>query len=71
MTHPMSEPWVDWRPIDTAPHDGTRIWLGDAVNVVTGFWSPPVGAWRCDWQVGNAGDKPTHWAPLPVPPEAI
>lgn len=21
MTHPMAEPWLDWRPINTAPKD--------------------------------------------------
>jgi hypothetical protein len=22
MTHPMSEPWLDWQPIETFPRDG-------------------------------------------------
>lgn len=59
-----------WRDIASAPKDGTRIWLGNGKNFVTGYWSPPVGAWRCDWVVGVAGDKPTHWMPLPVGPLA-
>lgn len=59
---------TNWQPIETAPKDGTRIWLADAKNIVTGFWSPPFGAWRCDWGVGTAGDKPTHWRPLPEAP---
>lgn len=58
-----------WRPIADAPKDGTRIWLADEKgNLVTGYWSPPVGAWRCDWVVGQVGDKPTLWQPLPLPP---
>jgi hypothetical protein len=59
---------MPWQPIETAPRNGTRIWLADANNRVTGYWSPPIGAWRCDWLVGETGDKPTHWQPLPDPP---
>lgn len=63
-----------WQPIETAPRDGTRIWLGDVGGVVTGYWSPPLGAWRCDWNIGALPNsvhfprKPTHWMPLPVAP---
>jgi hypothetical protein len=60
-----------WQPIETAPKDGRRIWLADTKNLVTGYWSQPVGAWRTDWLVGDAGDKPTHWMPLPDLPKAV
>ena len=57
-----------WRDISSAPKDGSRIWLADAKSVVTGRWHVPVGAWQCDWVVGSAGDRVTHWMPLPAPP---
>lgn len=60
-----------WQPIETAPKDGTHIWLGDSGGVVTGYWSPVYGGWRCDWDMGRGdGKKPTHWRPLPAPPNA-
>lgn len=65
----------DWQPIETAPKDGTRVflWLADE-----GF--PVLGAWIA-WE---KGDEPgwflfemhsyddlhdvTHWLPLPAAP---
>jgi hypothetical protein len=58
-----------WQPIVTAPKDGSRIILADHKNLVTGYWSPPNNGWRCDWMVGEPGDKPTHWMPLPPLPD--
>lgn len=56
-----------WRPIKSAPKDGTRIILG----------SFPVAyvrssAWRGDgwwgWIDSSDYNQPTHWMPLPAPP---
>jgi Protein of unknown function (DUF551) len=58
----------EWRPIESAPKDGTRVMLADMRSVVTGLWNPQVPGWECDWRVGNYGDRPTHWMPLPDPP---
>lgn len=62
-----------WQPIKTAPKDGTRVILSSANIVVTGFWSPSSSVWLCDWSAGNGDpkEKPTHWQPLPEPPQAI
>jgi hypothetical protein len=70
--------YVDkWRPIETAPKDGTRIILyqpggdGDDPSRTTdiGAWGRWEGASWC-W-VMTAGDgwvRPTHWMPLPEKP---
>lgn len=56
---------IDWRPIETAPKDGTRVLLcctGGAGSVSDGcFYN---NAWSWEW----AGVvDPTHWAPLNLP----
>lgn len=64
-----------WRPIDTAPKDGTHVILG--VNSETSarilmdmFYED--GDWGnydevvCDMLL--SGEKLTHWMPLPNPP---
>jgi hypothetical protein len=63
-----------WRDIDTAPKDGRQVLLWWP------YWShtrPLVGHWQVNggWQAVDAleGDSepPTHWQPLPAPPEVI
>lgn len=67
----MSEmpPWVAswWRPIETAPKDGTFIlagWRGNpAVN--------RLHFYHGEWTDGASNDvyrQPTDWMPLPPPP---
>jgi hypothetical protein len=61
-----------WRPIETAPKDGTFIdlWVGD--RVANAKWSN--GEWQeleleWEWMSWQAiGVTPTHWMPLPPPP---
>lgn len=74
-----------WMPIETAPKDGTDVLLcggemGDTMSfevyplkrTVLGYWDGSL------WNCGNSGGHdeyyvlvgPTHWQPLPEPPEA-
>lgn len=63
-----------WRPIETAPMDGTEIIAfgtqkADAVSTI----EPYLGVvWRAYglWQDGTIACRPslTHWHPLPAPP---
>jgi len=66
----------EWQPIETAPKDGTPILLGIAGPH---YW--PRSAWWCldeeRWVVHKGGRfsawfdiPPTHWMPLPSPPDA-
>lgn len=65
ITTPTAEGWM---PIETAPKDGTSIMLGNP-----GWLIPTVGSWRhyghapAGWTGG--GSNPTHWQPLPPPPQ--
>lgn len=65
-----------WRPIETAPRDGTRILLagGGLERVNVGNWCAHVAAWDAEaegmFEDGPAfleghEDGPTMWMPLP------
>ncbi len=56
----------EWLPIESAPKDGKRVIL----------FVPPYGAgsghWDETWHAHftlNRHAQPTHWMPLPDPPE--
>jgi hypothetical protein len=67
-----------WRPIETAPKDGTHILLSAPGRVTCGEWIVPNGP---DWDDeplwgswdGNFSEEnpPTHWQPLPAPPAIL
>lgn len=63
---------ADWLPIETAPKDGTWVllyhkyarisdWYFDGVT-----WTNDHIEWRPD---DHRSTNPTHWQPLPAPPE--
>lgn len=63
-----------WRPIESAPKDGTEVLLWTMiVDVDMGPWRL---AGRCTnhkhwWTtVGSIALEPSHWMPLPEPPDA-
>ncbi len=64
-----------WRPIETAPMDGTKFLAYRRGEVATAFRVPwNAGTmWVFGVQCGSEEHwpnvKPTHWMPLPEPPE--
>jgi hypothetical protein len=76
----------DWQPIETAPKDGTYIllfvrtsWGGPEIHKAC--WEDNTYDVKCEaWCIANSTDRdyntsdevecPTHWMPLPAPPEA-
>jgi hypothetical protein len=87
----------EWRPIETAPKDGTAILIFEpsgACGLLSNWHMPPdgprsyrlndprlhrfddyrfaIGYWRPRGGWGNRNSaevNPTHWMPLPSPPE--
>jgi hypothetical protein len=67
-----------WQPIATAPKDGTRVLVRFATGCeVASYRSSTVGEpqWRThtsyEWRTsGGQWASPTHWMPLPAPPES-
>lgn len=73
-----------WRPIETAPSDGTAVLLyvppdefGEVDPICVGYWERPDYNSKEEWVYGPNGyehyfrsyaGKPTHWMPLPKPP---
>ncbi len=69
-----------WRPIETAPKDGTQLWLfegGTSRKTWRGWYDKDEGQWI--WGA-RADDKtvaflmrlnPTHWMPLPSEPDDV
>jgi len=64
-----------WKPIDTAPKDGSEMLLYPAIRrkdtCCEGAWlNTEVGACWVDLSVGhhNGFWKPTNWMPLPAAP---
>lgn len=60
----IQEP-MTWRPIETAPKNGEVIlWNGSFICMAQ--WNRIASRWHDG--VGFI-DNPTHWQPLPEPPE--
>lgn len=67
---------VMWRPIATAPKDGTNILLSSEVwtcaPIMLGWWDDVHDIWTTEavsLQQWPAEDQPTKWQPLPDPPK--
>ena len=67
-----------WRDISSAPRDGTRIMVyrpdakkspyNEHTVVGTDYWSDRYSSTPC-WSQSRRDEQPTHWMPLPAPPE--
>jgi hypothetical protein len=70
-----------WKPIETAPKDGTRVLLAFSARVHVGWWIDEVTTRygrehrsQQEWHVEGMDllwrdrPKPTHWMPLPALP---
>jgi hypothetical protein len=69
---------ADWRPIETAPRDGTHIlvWVHDDSPLRRYLGEHQSGCSIAAWTDHNGGGwamnrfgEPTHWMPLPTPPQ--
>ena len=62
----------EWRPIETAPLDGTpALIVGNSGNVWWARWYHvgPRAGWRWEsFGLGAVPFAPTHWFPVPPPP---
>lgn len=74
----IDELWssMEWRPIETAPKDGSSIMAVVDGKITTAYWSADgwiwvlsVIPWICDALDGMV--SPTHWMPLPNGPDLI
>jgi hypothetical protein len=66
-------PPVTWQPIATAPKDGTRIMICRNERIEVARWGLVGGMGDRVWLIGRDPcsllTPPTHWRPLPAPPQ--
>ena len=55
---------MEWKPIETAPSDGTLVLIWASDTVFTAWYDKHKG-WKSS---GLSYLSPTHWMPLPAPP---
>lgn len=65
---------MEWHPIETAPTDGTDVLIGGDFSYVGGV---VMAKYITDYPRSTFSDMdgdlyyPTHWMPLPKPPEGL
>jgi hypothetical protein len=57
-----------WRPIETAPRDGTAIWSWDGADQAAISWCSCCRHWCLSAERDREWTGVTHWQPLPPPP---
>jgi hypothetical protein len=66
---------AEWRPIETAPKDGTAVLVSEGRFCYCVEWNEEFDWWAVDDnKLGPfrlRGAAPTHWMPLPPPPDAV
>jgi hypothetical protein len=61
-------PVMTWQPIETAPKDGTVLLVHGERGVELGWCV--LSRWY--WHGRNSvTEQPTHWMPLPEPPDGV
>lgn len=75
MYRALATPITEPQPIEAAPKDGTKVLVWASVWVL-GEWCDPswtIGTWdrsADEWiREDERSLRPTHWLPLPDPPE--
>lgn len=63
----------EWKTIETAPKDGTDVLIaGPEFGKGPAFYLAVAGFHHDYWREEEYGDnyyQPTHWMPLPAPPD--
>lgn len=66
---------MKWQPIETAPEGNHGMLLLIDEEVFSGYrmsdgtWAMPYADYHGCGCCSGTSDKPTHWMPLPEPPE--
>lgn len=64
---------MEWQPIETAPKDGTRVFVFANGRLTEAWFCSETGLWPHDEPYSEEGEPcnvgmPTHWMPLPKAP---
>lgn len=68
---------MTWRPIETAPRDGTVVdlWVvrdGHGERFAGAEWDASLGMWFNEYLYSPHPEaKPTHWQSIPPPPDFV
>lgn len=63
---------TEWQPIETAPKDGTCILVFDTAHRITISYNCNFDTnWSVMWDNTRTEINPTHWMPLPKPPQNL
>lgn len=65
---------MSWQPIETAPRNGTWVllrWIDEVQfeQISKGAFHTGYRYWHCPFCMPDL--EPTHWMPLPEPPEKV
>lgn len=64
---------MQWQPIETAPKDGQRVIIYCDHGVEIGWYEHKIkygSVWTTECCENFGGyENPSHWMPLPIPPE--
>jgi hypothetical protein len=64
----------EWQPIESAPKDGTRLWLffptrDEDDQQQVGWWHDTISGAYWVNHADSDMPEPSHWRPLPAPPQ--